>query len=128
MEHYRPQLNNTTISKVGQVSKMRSQTTNLEAMATLAPSSLNLKAIPFPRPVPPPEMKTTLLSKVPFGSIVSFLQTTISFILFWILLYIVGYKSKTNGTANKVAKKFFSMQTVKLNELLKSGKSCWCQS
>lgn len=48
---------------------------NLDAIATFAPSSLNLKAIPFPSPVPPPEMKTTLLANVSFGSIVSFLKS-----------------------------------------------------
>jgi hypothetical protein len=39
-------------------------------MATFAPSSLNFVAIPFPKPVPPPVMKTTLPLYVSGGSIV----------------------------------------------------------
>jgi hypothetical protein len=54
------------------------QECHLAAMTTRAPNSLNLMAMPLPRPVPPPEMKTTFPENVPFGSIVSFLFMVIT--------------------------------------------------
>ena len=45
----------------------------LAAITTLAPNSLNFKAIPLPSPVPPPVIKTTRFSNEPLESIVSFL-------------------------------------------------------
>ena len=40
-------------------------------MQTWAPSLDSIEAMPFPSPVPPPVMKATFPSNVPFGSIVS---------------------------------------------------------
>lgn len=42
-------------------------------MTTCAPSSLNFRAIPLPKPVPPPVINTTRSLYVPEGSMVSLL-------------------------------------------------------